>query len=233
MCIFGVEEGLRVLKKVLIVAATEAEADALRKILGIDSHTGCYTIGNCESEILVTGVGSAATSWSMMKWLCSNPKPELVINIGIAGSFRNDIAVGEVVIPVSDCFADAGIETEEGFVTLYETGLGDPPVNGGIMVADNHYVRMATDMLKPVNAVTVNTVSGSRETIERLLGKFNPDIETMEGATFFYICLREKIPFIALRSISNMVEPRNKKKWNIQLAVNNMSESLKDFLLML
>ena len=61
--------------------------------------------------------------------------------------------------------------------------------------------------------------------------KYNPDIETMEGATFFYICSRENIPFLALRAISNRVEPRNKEKWNIQLALDNLSEKLKEVLL--
>jgi len=87
--------------------------------------------------------------------------------------------------------------------------------------------------LKQVKAITVNTSSGSEVTIERLRGKYNPDIETMEGATFFYICSKEKIPFLAIRSISNRVEPRNKDKWNIPLALNNLSEKLIDFFLML
>jgi futalosine hydrolase len=48
----------------------------------------------------------------------------------------------------------------------------------------------------------------------------------MEGATFFYLCSREKIPFLALRAISNMVERRNKNNWDIDLALNNLSEKL-------
>jgi futalosine hydrolase len=66
-----------------------------------------------------------------------------------------------------------------------------------------------------------------------LLEKFNPDIETMEGATFFYICSLENIPFLALRAISNKVERRNKINWKIALALNNLSEKLKEVLLTL
>ena len=91
---------------------------------------------------------------------------------------------------------------------------------------------MALSFLKPVNSITVNTSSGSVRTIERLSRKFNPDIETMEGATFFYICSGEKIPFLALRAISNRVEPRNKDNWNIGLALDNLSERLREFILM-
>ena len=88
-------------------------------------------------------------------------------------------------------------------------------------------------ILKPVRAITVNTSTGSEITMEKLLKKYNPDIETMEGATFFYICSRENIPFLALRAISNKVEKRNKNNWNINLALNNLSEKLIEVLLTL
>jgi futalosine hydrolase len=84
-----------------------------------------------------------------------------------------------------------------------------------------------------VSAITVNTATGSETTKEKLAKKFNPDIETMEGATFFYICSRENIPFLALRAISNKVEKRNKNNWNIELALNNLSEKLVDIILTL
>jgi futalosine hydrolase len=222
--------------KLLLVSATDTEADALKRIPGLKVHSEGFTLGNCEISMLVTGVGSVATSWSMAKWLSSNPKPDLAINIGIAGSYRENIVAGDVVVPVSDCFADAGIEEGGGFKTLAEAGLADPdrfPFKMGRIEADNKYTAEATKKLKAVNAITVNTASGSEKTIERLLKKYNPDIETMEGATFFYICCRENIPFLALRSISNKVEPRNKEKWNIPLALEKLSEKMRDLILML
>jgi futalosine hydrolase len=63
--------------------------------------------------------------------------------------------------------------------------------------------------------------------------KFNPDIETMEGATFFYICSRENIPFLAVRAISNRVEKRNRESWNIALALDNLSVKLIEIFLTL
>jgi futalosine hydrolase len=60
--------------------------------------------------------------------------------------------------------------------------------------------------------------------------KFDADIETMEGAAFFYSCLQLKIPFLQIRAISNFVEPRDKSKWNIPLALENLSTEIFDFL---
>jgi futalosine hydrolase len=55
----------------------------------------------------------------------------------------------------------------------------------------------------------------------------------MEGATFFYICALEKIPFLSLRAISNKVEPGNRDSWNIKLALDNLAGKLEEILLML
>ena len=124
----------------------------------------------------------------------------------------------------------------KNFLLLSEavlTGADEFPFRNGLIHADPGYVERLKDMLKPVNAITVNTATGSEATRNKLVKKFNPDIETMEGATFFYICSREKIPFLALRAISNKVEPRNKNNWNIALALNNLSEKLNEVFLTL
>jgi futalosine hydrolase len=222
--------------KILLVTATSSEAEALRKIPELRLLPDGFSYGNHEIRLLVSGVGSISTAWAMTKWLSANTKPDLAINIGIAGSYREDIIKGDVVVPVSDCFADAGIEAGNDFITLSEAGLESPdkfPFTGGIIIADNKYITKALSHLKPVKAITVNTATGSAATIEKLIRKFNPDIETMEGATFFYICTGERIPFLAIRAISNKIEPRNKSKWDIPLAISNLSEKLKEIILML
>jgi futalosine hydrolase len=132
------------------------------------------------------------------------------------------------------CFADAGIDTGKGFLTLSEAGLQDPdkfPFRKGKLIAENDFVRRVAGIIEPVNAVTVNTVSGSEEVIRKIYEKYNPDIETMEGAAFFYVCAMENIPFLALRAVSNKVEPRNREKWNIPLALKNLTKGLNDVLM--
>ena len=195
-----------------------------------------YRFGNFEINFLVTGVGSISTAWTLKQWISINEKPDLAINAGIAGSYRDELIIGDVVMPISDCFADAGIEDNENFLTFSEAGLissDEFPFREGIIYTDNIYTNKIKSILKPVRAITVNTASGSENSIKKWLKKFNPDIETMEGATFFYICSRENIHFLALRAISNRVEPRNKKNWDIDLALNNLSEKLHDIILTL
>lgn len=222
---------------ILFVTATSREADILRKIASPYESGKKLVSDNCTMETLVTGVGPIATAWQIANWLTLNPKPDLAINLGIAGSFREEIKVGEVVLPVSDCFADAGVEADDGsFITLAEAGLEDPdkfPFKGGRITNGNIYIEKASRRLKTVNAISVNTATGSLSTRQRLVRKFDPDIETMEGAAFFYFCKRMNIPFMAFRSVSNMVEARNKRRWNIPLALDNLAAELQYFILKL
>jgi futalosine hydrolase len=53
-----------------------------------------------------------------------------------------------------------------------------------------------------------------------------PDIESMEGAAFHYVCLQEEIPFIQLRGISNLVGDRNKNRWQIPTAMETVRFAL-------
>jgi futalosine hydrolase len=222
--------------KVLIVTATNTEAEAITNLMAKGSDSAMFRFRGFEINTLVTGVGGISTAWSLSKWFCRNEKPDLAINAGIAGSFRQEISPGRVVIPVSECFADLGIETPEGYKTIFEAGLEDPdrfPFTEGRLMARNSFISLATKRLQAVNAISVNTVSGSSVSVEKIKTKYDPDIETMEGASFFYICIGEKVPFLSFRAVSNMVEPRNRNKWEIPLALYNLSEEVKEFILML
>jgi len=224
------------LQKVLIVTATLIEAEITGSIKGIQIIPGGYRHGNTEISLLIAGVGSISTAWEMQKWFSVNEKPDLAINLGIAGSYREDIKIGDVVIPLTDCFADAGIEDGDNFLTLSEAGLVNPnqfPFVEGLIHTDTCYADILKSVAGTASAITVNTATGSDSTRNKLVRKFNPDIETMEGATFFYICSRERIPFLALRAVSNMVEIRNKKNWDIKFALSNLAEKLNEVFLTL
>ena len=172
--------------KILYVTATKPEGDTINKacnLVSVQNGSGKFEIYR-----LVTGVGSISTAWSLKEWITINGKPDLAINGGIAGSYKDEIILGDVVTPLTDCFADAGIEDGDKFLTLSEAGLEKQdvfPFSGGLIYSDKIIYDKIKGILKPVNAITVNMATGSETTREKLLKKFNPDIETMEGATFF------------------------------------------------
>jgi futalosine hydrolase len=169
----------------------------------------------------------------MMNYLANNPKPDIVLNIGIAGSYSKQFPVNSVVIPARDRFGDLGIEGAIGFTTLFESGLANPdrvPYRQGMLYADSKLISICKGSYPLVEGVTVNSTSGNELTIARMINRFSPEIETMEVAAFYYLCTMEMLPGISIRSISNMVEPRQREKWDIPAAVDILGREVKSVL---
>src|ERR1700742_4940841 len=62
---------------------------------------------------LVTGVGSLATTWSLMRQIDSD-RPDLIIQAGIAGCFTGK-APGEVLVVKEEILADLGVWEDQQF----------------------------------------------------------------------------------------------------------------------
>ncbi|HYH56893.1 MAG TPA: futalosine hydrolase [Anseongella sp.] len=201
--------------KLLIVSATGAEIAPFLK--------GNAGAGDQGAEVLITGVGIAATVYRLTKAL-EKGAYDLVINAGIAGSFSRDLPLGEVVQVVSDGFGDLGAENGEEFLDIFELGLagaGTPPFENG-MLRNSFRVKG----LPEAAGITVNTVHGEETRIRKTLARLSPGVESMEGAGFFYVCMSEGQKCLQVRAISNYVEKRNRENWNIPLAVNNLNHTL-------
>ena len=219
--------------KILIVSATEKEVTLFLqkttqlKKTGVGIFEGNW--GNLHVDFLITGVGLPSTVYQLTRRLIMNSY-NLVVNVGIAGAFPESISIGSVVYVSSECFGDLGIDNKGEFCTVFEMGFADknePPFSGGKIINKldvNKYESISS--LPRVNAITVNKGSGEENDIAKKWMKFQPDIESMEGAGVFYVCQNLCIPFIEIRSVSNHVEARNPKKWNIPLALVNLNEVL-------
>jgi futalosine hydrolase len=78
--------------------------------------------------------------------------------------------------------------------------------------------------LPEVSAITINEITTGKERIHQLAKKYNPVIETMEGAALHYVCRQMNTPFIQLRAISNYIGERNKDNWKIKEAIDNLNQ---------
>lgn len=202
--------------KILIVAATETEIAPTLAHFNLSSNSFIETE---KFDILITGVGMVATAFALGQKLGS--KHNLVLNVGIAGSFNKDIELGEVVNITQDTFAELGAEDHENFITLPQLGLGE-----------NKFPSSAnTELtLRKVKGITVNKVHGNAQRIEKTIALYHPQTESMEGAAVFYACSKLNILALQVRCISNYVEPRNRESWQIDLAVKNLNDWLMEFL---
>ena len=216
---------------ILIVAATHQELKPLfeKYKVSFAENVSTINISNHTITALITGVGMVATTFHLTKLLSINNSYDLAINAGIAGSFFAEINIGEVVNVVDEHFGDIGAEDGEEFSSLFDMGFlkqDDFPFMNGKLVSEYIF----ENDLRDVSGLTVNKVHGNEVSIEKAKKKFNVSIESMEGAAFAYCCAQYEIPWIEIRSISNFIEQRDKNKWNIPLAINNLNDWLIKFI---
>jgi len=218
--------------RILIVAATAPEigkliADLRFSVYDCDraahiTDVWKTTLNQLEISTLITGAGMVPTAFALGQHLAIN-QYDLAINLGIAGSFDRDIALGEVVEITQDTFAELGAEDNEVFITIDELGFGKSGFS-------STYPLPAKFNLKKTAAITVNTVHGNEASIKKLSNRVNAQIESMEGAAFFYACAAAGVPCMQIRAVSNYVEKRNRGAWQIGLAIKNLNTFAVDFL---
>ncbi|MCG3164945.1 MAG: Futalosine hydrolase [Bacteroidia bacterium] len=199
--------------KILIVAATKLEVKPLlNKLKDLKFNP----------EVLITGVGMVPTAFSLGNVL-SVKKYDAALNLGICGSFNRNLKIGEVVNVTEDIFSELGAEDGDSFLKLSDMKFADK--KDVMLKPAKKFSSSVLKEFKKVKGITVNTVHGNKKSISKVVELYNPDVESMEGAAFFYACNRLNIPSVQLRAVSNYVEHRNSKNWNIKLAVENLTEA--------
>lgn len=204
---------------ILLVAATRPELEPLLQYCASKDVSG-RIVNKHDLDFLFTGVGMTATAFSMGQKLAQK-QYDLALNCGIAGAFDRSLRIGEVTVVNIDCFSELGAEDGNDFIPIDLLGLG----KSGSKPASIPDVPFLNSLRK-VRAITVNRVHGNDETIFETAQRLNPQVETMEGAAFFYACNQMDLPCIQIRSISNYVERRNRENWNLPLAVENLNSIL-------
>jgi futalosine hydrolase len=205
--------------QILVASSTEMEIkEFILEHLPLLSST-------VDIDILITGVGTPATVYHLTNAVMQK-KYDVVIQAGIAGTFRKKYGNGDVVLVERDLFADLAIVQDEEWQSLSESGLTDPndfPYENGWLVN----TALLKSHLRSVTAISINTITNEKKRINKLLDKYQPDIESMEGAALHYVCLQQNIPFLQIRSISNEVGERDKSKWEMKKAMHHLNKELK------
>ncbi|MEO7394421.1 MAG: futalosine hydrolase [Chitinophagaceae bacterium] len=206
----------------LIIAATSVEISPFLE----QYRNKCDLPANINIDVLVTGIGLTATTYSLIKQI-NIKRPQIILQAGIGGGFEKSIPLGTVLAVKQDRFADLGVSESGKWKTLSDLGLlaaNKYPFSKEWLVNKSELLKKVN--LKKVNAVSVNEITTSIQKINLYNKIFNPAVESMEGAALHYVCLLEKIPFLQIRSISNYIGERNKKKWKIKDSIINMNNEL-------
>ncbi|MDF2431983.1 MAG: futalosine hydrolase [Mucilaginibacter sp.] len=231
--------------RILVVAATKEEIKPLISELRITNYDlenedellpGSQIVNRksdivnlgLNTSILITGVGMVATAFALGRHLATHAY-DLVVNLGVAGSFDRDIAIGDVLEISSDILAELGAEDGDEFLSIEQLSFGEGTYYPTTKLTDL-YNLFNTFNLKTAGAITVNTVHGNEKSIKKVMERLNPQLESMEGAAFFYVCKEMNVPGLQIRAVSNYVEKRDRSNWNIGLAIKNLNTFAIEFL---
>jgi len=204
---------------ILLVSATVKE---IQPFIELYRTTNKYT----DIDILISGIGLTAATYHISKQL-NLKRPGIVIQAGVAGCFDRKIPLGTVLAVKKDTIADQGVIEEEKLRTLFDLGLVRPdehPFKNGWL--ENKTGLLDSIALRKVIAISVNEITTAQQRIKFYHTAFRPSIESMEGAAFHYTCLMEGVPFVQLRSVSNYIAERDKKKWDMKTAIFNLNKEL-------
>jgi futalosine hydrolase len=218
--------------RILLVAATDSEIAPLAGSLGPGVRRGerktAFTFAGHELHVLVAGIGMVATAAWCSRAL-SEQSYDLALNVGVCGSFDRALQPGDLVHTVSERIVELGAEDGDRFLTLEQLNLVD--------ATDRAYTRPElVNVSPPANAallelpavagITVNTVHGNDRSIAAVRQRFNPQVETMEGAAFMYACMIHAVPFAEVRAVSNLVEKRNRSAWRLPEAIARLGTAV-------
>ena len=207
------------MKKILIVAATQLELDPV-----VSKIQKTSDLSGVDLSALVSGIGMVSTTYHLTRYL-ADQQPDLIVNVGIAGAFDQEVPMGSVFQVTRDCFAELGAEDRDGsFISLHDMNIESAVSNfdpKGFIRSTAHFGDF--DRLPSAVGATVNTVHGFEPSIEKFRKRLECDVETMEGAAALFTCLQFDIPVIQIRAISNHVSSRDRGAWKIPLALENLT----------
>jgi futalosine hydrolase len=213
----------------LLVIPTLAEAEQLIADYGFKpTNQPALFERSASCSLFICGIGTLPVVFNLSRHLAEN-RYDRLIHAGVAGSFFRNLQPGEVVEVTRDTFADYGIDHDGIFRWIFHEGLWNPDEapfrNGWLEVPADPQLN-----LQRVSAVTVDLVTGSEQRKQHLINKFNPHIETMEGAAVLYVCARMGMPAVQIRGISNHTGTRDRLGWKIREAIDAFTRELSVFL---
>ena len=224
------------MKPIVIIAAVPQEIELLNKKLddAVILKTCSFeyidgTIGNLRFVVCAAGVGkvNAAAATAVM---IERYQPQLVINTGCAGAYiGSGLEIGNLVVASEEALADEGVLVADGWKDLHYMNLPsvkEDGLNRYNLLPLSPYtleraLQIANHLSIPVRSgrfATVSTCSGTVQRGRELFHHWGAIVESMEGAAVVQVCLRSGVDCLEIRGVSNMVEERDLKKWDVKRA---------------
>ncbi|TQR10584.1 5'-methylthioadenosine/S-adenosylhomocysteine nucleosidase [Psychrobacillus soli] len=198
--------------KIAVIGAMEQEVELLRNAIE-NAETRIianseFTIGtykNHEVILLKSGIGKVNAAMTTAI-LLNEYKPDYVINTGSAGGYDPTLSVGAIVI--SDEVRHHDVD-----VTAFGYEMGQVPLLPAAFKSDKHLMKLAEEAVKEIGeheAATGLIATGdifmhNPEKVEEVRGHF-PQMKAceMEAAAVAQVCHQFEVPFVVIRSLSDI-----------------------------
>ncbi|ABB39982.1 futalosine nucleosidase [Oleidesulfovibrio alaskensis G20] len=228
----------------IITTATTREMEAVLKGFNGRGRVGCVLprqgevcaspVNERQCLLAVTGVGPVNAAFTLGRLLGEHRNIDGVISLGIAGTFDPDAApLGSTVLATRETWADYGLYTAQG-VDPMGIGFGQTddavnPVWNSIEL--NPAPALAVLQLTPPplcrtgGSLTVAAASGTAERACAMRQTHHALTENMEGFALALGCLRQGVPFLELRTVSNVVGSRAAHDWAVDDAFASLGQA--------
>ena len=223
---------------IALLCAVHAEAEKLlSSITGSKSSTSGSKLffegmlGGRPIVLCIGGMGKVNAAHAATLLLTKFDAVQLIV-FGVGGAYPSSGAkVGDIALAKEEIAGDEGVLTQEGFKdTSY---IGIPLLKTASTVIFTTYpasetlfksslqtlLSAGTDRRVHVGSfVTLSTCTGTSARAHEMEARHHGLCENMEGAAAAQVAELQGVPWIEVRGISNIVEDRDLKKWNIPLA---------------
>ena len=189
-----------------------------------------WECGNSCFLLLVTGIGPVNAALNLGNLLGGSARIKGVVNVGISGSFDLELyPLGTPVLVNEEIWPEFGLKSREGIDPM---SLGMPL---GTMGEEKVWDRIGFDSqqnvktllganldLPSAKSLTVAGVTGTREEASKLRRKYNAQLENMEGFALAWACSNAELPFVEIRTVSNLVGSREKHCWDMKRGLQEL-----------
>ncbi len=221
------------IKHIGIITAEDEEFEAVKNIMKkheeIIIHGLKILIGEFNNKNYVltkSGVGKVNAARTA-QILIDKFDTEYIINVGSAGALDDKLNIGDIVIGsklVQHDFDVTAFGREKGYIS----GVGK------FFESDLEIIKKAKGIkINDINIVVGTIASGDIfctdvKMKEKIRKEFNADCVEMEGAAIAQVCFLNKVPFIIIRSISDI--PNNNNQINFKNYIKMASKNCAEFI---
>lgn len=214
-----------------IIVAEIEEMEAVKGIMEAVNSIDIYNLkiytGKINNKVFLlvrSGVGKV-NSARVAQIITDKFDLSFIINIGSAGGLNEYLNIGDIVLGetlVQHDFDVTAFGREKGFI----------PETGKFFESDKNLLEKCKNIKVDNQKIVVGTIASGDMFLtdstlkEKIKQDFNATCVEMEGAAIAQVCALNKIPFIVIRSISDIPNGKNEIDFNeyLELASKNCAK---------